>query len=142
MQILEKIEDSGRAERGPMDIPNTPFRKSREMFSMLQLRTVFPCGLNDRIGDEPKKEDNHVLVGKWFPPLARNHPRVTRGNCHQDLNVITTEYFFKLFCKNLGSDLPNVFNFSHIHLMSMNKSKLMKSADLLNENLNEHCFHE
>ena len=38
----------------------------------------------------------------------------------------------------LDCDLPIVLNFSCIILMSL-KSKLKKTADLLNETLNEHC---
>ena len=40
------------------------------------LRTVIPYGLNDRIGDEPKKKDAYVLVDKKFPLLTKYHPRV------------------------------------------------------------------
>lgn len=58
-----------------MDASVTHFRKIRGTFWVLLLRTIFPYGLNDRIGDEPKKEDNPDLVGKRFPWLARNHPR-------------------------------------------------------------------
>ena len=50
-----------------MDPSITHFRKIRETFWVLLLRTIFPYGLNDRIGDEPKKEDNPDLVGKRFP---------------------------------------------------------------------------
>ena len=53
-----------------------------------------------------------------------------------------TEYLLKSFCKKLDSYLPNVLSFSLIHLMSMNKSKLMKTADLLDGSLNEHCCHD
>ena len=40
----------------------------------------------------------------------------------------------------LDCDLPDVLNFCCIHLMSM-KSKLKKTADLLNEIFNKHCHH-
>ena len=48
----------------------------------------------------------------------------------------------KLLCKKLESDLPNVLNLSLVHLMPMHKSILKKTADLLNEALNEHCHHD
>ena len=74
-------------------------------------------------------------IGKRFPPPARSHRRVTRRNRDQALNVITPD------CKQMDKDLPNVLNFFRNDLISMNKSKLKKNADLLNETLNEHCHH-
>ena len=111
------------------------------MFWMLQLRTVFLCGLNDHIRDELKKEDIHALVGKRFLPLARNHPCIMSGNHHQFINVITPLHFWKLFCEKLNSDLSKILKSFSIHLMSMNKSKIRKNTDLLIGALNEHCHH-
>ena len=142
MQILEKIEGSGRIERGAINTSKTSFRKSRETLLMLQLKTVYPYGFNDCIEDEPEKEATHILVGKCFPPLGRSHPLVTSGNCLQAPSVITPKHFLKLFCKNLDSDLPNVLNFSRIHLIFTNKSKLKNTADFLNGTFNEHCHHD
>ena len=104
MQVLEELEGKGRTERGRMGVLKKLFLEKREIFWMLQLRTVFPCGSNDRAGEKPKKQDTHALVGKSFSPLSRNHPRVTRENCHQAYNIITPEHFMKLFCKKLDSD--------------------------------------
>ena len=42
----------------------------------------------------------------------------------------------------MDSDLPNVLDFPRIHLMSMSKSKLKKTANLFNGTLNEHCHHD
>ena len=50
VQILEKIEGNGRTDRGAIDATQTAFRKQRELHWMLKLRTVYPYGLNDRIG--------------------------------------------------------------------------------------------
>ena len=68
-------------------------------------------------------------IGRRFPPPAKNHLR------DQALNVIIPD------CKQMDRDLPNVLNFFRNDLMSMNKSKLKKNADLLNETLNEQCHH-
>ena len=38
--------------------------------------------------------------------------------------------------------LPNVLNVSRIYLMYTNKSKLMKTANLPNETLNNHCHND
>ena len=108
---------------------------------MLQLRTVFLCGLNDHIRDELKKEDIHALVVKWFLPLARNHPCIMSGNHHQSINVTTPLHFWKLSCEKLDSDLSKILKSFCIYLMSMNKSKIRKNTDLLNGALNEHFHH-
>jgi len=44
----------------------------------LKLRTVFPYGLNDKIGSEYKNE-TRSCIGSRFPPLKRNFSRVSRG---------------------------------------------------------------
>ena len=66
-------------------------KKSRKKFWMLQLRTVFPYGLNDHISVKSNNGDIHVLVGKRFPLLSINHALVTRGSRYQGLNVLTPE---------------------------------------------------
>ena len=54
--IIEKLEETGRTERNTMDFTAKPFRKARETYWMRELRTIFPYGLNDRIGDEFKTD--------------------------------------------------------------------------------------
>ena len=125
-----------------MNASKTSFRKIRESFWMLQLKTVYHCGFNVCLGDEPEKEATHVLVGKSFSPLARNHLCVTRGNRLPAPSVITPKYFWKFFCKKLDSHLPNILNFSRIRLMPMNKSKLKKTAYFLCGTLHEHSHHD
>ena len=45
-----------------MDFAAKPLQKARETFLMLELRTIFPYGLNDRIGDEFKTDNKHMLL--------------------------------------------------------------------------------
>ena len=42
---------------------------------MLTLQTVFPYGLNDRVGDEYMTEKDSRVVGNKFLPLKRSHDR-------------------------------------------------------------------
>ena len=93
VKIKERIEGSGRIEKGAIDASKISFKKSRETFWMLQFRTVFPYGLNDRIRDKHEERNTHVLVGQTFTPLERNHQRVIRGKCYQAFNFITPEIF-------------------------------------------------
>ena len=62
-----------------MDLTVKPLRKARELYWMLKLRTVFPYGLNDRVGDEYKNENSDKQIGTKFKPLERNFDRIGRG---------------------------------------------------------------
>ena len=93
VQIIEKIKGSGRTERGAIDVKTTSERKQREVHWMLKLRTVYPYGLNDRIGDEFKNTQNHSFVGKNFYPLKRHHTRVSRGRVRFSSDGLNIDYF-------------------------------------------------
>ena len=41
-----------------MDARSTLAKKARELYWMKELRTVFPYGINNRIGNEPKGAEN------------------------------------------------------------------------------------
>ena len=79
VQILEKMEDTGRTVRNVLDASQTPKKKVREKFRMLQLGTVFPHSLNNRLGNEFKTPEKEVLNGRKFPLLPRIHHRVGCG---------------------------------------------------------------
>ena len=55
-------------------------RMNRELHWMLKLRTVYPFGLNDRMGDEFKIERNQKLIACQFPKLDRQFVRGTKGS--------------------------------------------------------------
>ena len=57
---------SGRTERNTMDFAAKPLQKARETYWMHELRTIFPYGLNDRIGDEFKTDNKHINVAAKF----------------------------------------------------------------------------
>ena len=40
---------------------------------MLKLRTVYPFGLNDRIGDEYMTESGNIIISNKFPSLKRHN---------------------------------------------------------------------
>ena len=63
VRILEKLPGSGRTEENVMDMDSKPLRKARELHWMLKLRTIYPYGLNDRIGDEFKQECDFQPIG-------------------------------------------------------------------------------
>ena len=61
-------------------ILNTHFR---ETYWIHELRTIFPYGLNDRIGDEFKTDNKQNNVAAKFSFLPRKHSRATRGKNHK-----------------------------------------------------------
>ena len=83
LQIIEKLKGDGRVEdkeekeekddkkkktkRAPMDTGVGVERRKRETFWIRTLRTAYPYGLNDRIGDEYKRVDRDTeAIGKHF----------------------------------------------------------------------------
>ena len=63
MQTLEKKEGCSRTEKGVNDISETPFMKISETFKILNLRTLFPYGLNAHIG----------AITKWIGEVGENN---------------------------------------------------------------------
>ena len=99
---------------------------------MLQFRTVFPCGLNERLGDEFKTPEREVLTGKKSPSLSRVHHRVCRGS-HDTKVVVHPSEFISKFNSPILNDLLNVFHFLRIPMISLKKATLTK---LLNSSTN------
>ena len=135
VQILEKLEGNGRTERNALDPSVTSIRKDREMFWIYQLRTLYPYGLNDRIGNEYKNDNTHRLVGKRFPPLNRTCPRIRRGIAHNNALSMEPSIFIQNLNDKLSNDLANTPNFIRTTLLKYKKSKLKKIATLLYDEL-------
>lgn len=71
VQILEKLDGNGRTARNALDASIISRKKQRDKTWMLKLRAVLVYGLYDRLGNEYKKEDTHVITDNKFPPLSR-----------------------------------------------------------------------
>ena len=99
--------------------------------------TVYLCGLNDRLGNEYKKEDTHVLLSIKFPPLTRKHHRVFRGTIHKNKNSFSPdELLFKLK-HYLSYNLSDIPDFCRVYLLAMNKYNFENTAVLLQDNLDD-----
>ena len=73
VNIIEKLEGSRRTDRNTMDFAVKSLRKARETYWTYELRTIFPYGLNDRIGDEFKTDNKHINVAAKFSSLPRKY---------------------------------------------------------------------
>ena len=54
-----------------MDFAAKPLQKAREAYWMHELRTIFPYGLNDRLRDEFKTDNEHINVAAKFSSLPK-----------------------------------------------------------------------
>ena len=69
VNITEKLSGPGRDDNG-IPIPDvTVERQKKETKWMLTLQTVYPYGLNDRVGDEYMPEKEGRVLGNKFLPL-------------------------------------------------------------------------
>ena len=79
VQILEKLPDNTNK-----DMSVDRLRKEKEKEWMLKLRTVFPFGLNSRIGDECPNSLNMEPIALKFPPTSLN--RAYSKRCRRPFN--------------------------------------------------------
>ena len=71
VNITEKLSESGRDDNG-IPVPGvTVGKQKKETKRMLTLQTVYPYGLNDRVGDEYMAEKDSRVAGNKFLPLHR-----------------------------------------------------------------------
>jgi hypothetical protein len=91
---------------------------------MLKMRTVYPFGLNDRVGDEFQKGDDENLISAKFPKLPRQFVKNTKGN-HQYKSHVSADQFLGEIDSVLQSNVKEAMNLIRVSLYSFNK-KLLK----------------
>ena len=81
LQIIEKLQGSGRTSCGAIDLGEAVLRRKRETELMLKLRTVYPYGLKEKVDicenykNLKRFKSDDGIVGKLFPSL----PRLSKG---------------------------------------------------------------
>ena len=134
VQILEKIPGNGRTARNAIDATSKKLRRERELHWMLKLRTVYPYGLNDRVGDEFKVEKNQKLIGQQFPKLSRNFNRRSRGNSNNSTHL-DVETFLNNVDNLLKTYLPECMNYIRITISSLPKNIVKEIRELINDTI-------
>ena len=137
VQILEKLDGDGRTiinGRNLIDPVATRVRKKRETHWMLKLRTVYPFGLNDRVGDEFATQRNKKLVARQFPKLARTFPRQSKGN-GKNSPKLEPGTFLNIIDHLLQTSLPDVMNYIRVTVDSLKKSTLKKIVVLIQDTI-------
>ena len=141
VRILEKLGGNGRVgpnKRDLQDGTSKRLRLSREKHWMLKLRTVFPFGMNEKVGDE-WAHDEVTPVSTKFPKLCRS-VRVTKGN---KLNRNKTlESFLDSLNNILINNIKEAMNYLRVFLFSSSKT-ILKSiytalADMLNDSSDQY----
>ena len=107
-----------------MDFAAKPLRKARETYWMHELRTIFPYGLKDRIGNELKTDNKHINVAAKFSSLPRNYSRASRGKNHKGIPRLLPQQFVKDLNQMLNTSIKDAPNFIRIWISSMKKSYL------------------
>ena len=118
-----------------MDFAAKPLRKARETYWMHELRTIFPYGLNDRIGDEFKTDNKHINVAAKFSSLPRKYSRANRGKNHKGVPRLLPQQFVKDLNQMLNTSIKDAPNFIRISISSMKKSYLKITHQLLSTKL-------
>ena len=133
VKIVEKLYGDGRDSNGEVDPSITVIRRKKETEWMLRLRTVFPYGLNDRIGNEYMTDRGDPLICKQFPPLKRNqnHFRVRTKTKVSD-NLILSHFPY-IVMESIRTNRRNTMNLIRVLLSSLNKPSYKKLGDIIND---------
>ena len=125
VNIIEKLDGSGRDKNGKPLPGVTSLRGKSETNWMLTLQTVYPYGLNDRIGDEYMIEKDCRIIGNKFLPLKRLHDRPAY-NVHKAKldNSFLKSNFLKILQTHFDADLKNAGYFIRVSIKSFKKSAL------------------
>jgi hypothetical protein len=135
VQILEKLEGNGKTINNVWDPSMTKLRKERELHWMLKLRTVYPYGLNDRVGDEFKIERNQKLIASQFPKLGRTFERGSKGSHNNNTPKLTANDFLDKVHEILHSNTSEALNYIRITLNLLTKSTLKQVADSIRDTI-------
>ena len=133
VRILEKMCGSGRTERGAIDLNARRIRLKRERHWMLKLRTVYPFGLNAKIGDEFLRDDDDECISPKFPKLARQFVQGTKGS-HLKQHKMSAESFLNQLDTILNTNIKEAMNFLRTCLHSLSK-KVLKNIYMLIDNI-------
>ena len=137
VNIIEKPQGTGRDEDGVIDSAITAIRRKKETNWMLKLRSVFPHGLNDRVGDEYMTEKDCCNVNSKFPPLKRMKERLRiRSKTFASSDIILKQFIYIVY-ESLRTNLRNTMNLIRVLLSSLKKSSCRLLYDIITDHLAE-----
>ena len=135
VHIIEKLQGNGRDAEGTMDPAITAVRRKKETNWMLKLRTVFPHGLNDRVGDEYMSDKDLCNIYSKFPPLIRVKDRHRIRSKNYISSQFISKYFIYILNESFRTNLKNTMNLIRTLLSSLRKASCKILLDSINEYL-------
>ena len=122
VNIIEYLSGSGRDDNC-IPIPGVKVeRQKKETKWMLTLQTVYPYGLNHRVGDEYMAEKDSGVVGSKFLPLHRLYKRLEYNYSKSKLdNSFLKRNFVKILTTHLDHNLKDTGYFTRVSLKSFKK---------------------
>ena len=137
VNIIEKLSGDGRDNDGKLDPTINRIRKKKETEWMLKLQTVYPFGLNDRIGDEYMENRNHDNVFSKFPPLKKIKERFKIRTKYDTSNTFVVDNFIYIINESIRTNLKNTMNLIRVLLSSMKRSHCRILYDKITASLSE-----
>ena len=125
---IEKLSGNGRLPshhtnvKGTVDPAITCLRRQKETDWMLKLRTVYPYGLNDRIGDEYMSDRDNFYVYSRFTSLSRLREQYKIRTKTPSSNTFIVDNFIYILNESLRSSLCNTMNLVRVLLSSLKKA--------------------
>ena len=129
VHILEKLSGDGRIPSGrkkvlgPLDPAITSLRRKKEREWMLKLRTVYPYGLNDRVGDEYMTDKDSCDIYSKFPSLSRMKEQYKVRTKTSSSSTFVVDNFIYIVNESLRSNLRNTMNLIRVLLSSLKKAQ-------------------
>ena len=141
ISILEKLPGSGLTARNVVDSSKVAFRRERESYWILKLRTVFPYGMNHDTGKHQPQGD--TVIGKMFPKLSskKRRSQSRTRNYRNVINNSSNSSFLSSIDGILGNDIKNAPHIFRVHIFSLKKAQLKSLANELN-NLQNNRFNQ
>ena len=125
VNIIEKLSGSGRDDNGNPIPGVTVERQKKETKWVLTLQTVYPYGLNDRVGDEYMAEKDSRVVGNKFLPLHSLYKRPEYNYSKNKLdNSFLKQNFVKILTTHVDHNLKDAGYFIRFSIKSFKKSFL------------------
>ena len=115
-------------------------RRKAETSWILKLRTMYPYGLNNKIGDEFQHVTDDNVIGVYFPHLERksDRPVNTRHPRNYKNTYFNTAAFISKLDDILQNDIKNAPNFIRVSLFSIKKKELRQIGNFIMDHLDKH----
>ena len=140
VQILENRLGTGRMKNGNLGLGVGVERRKSETEWILKLRTRYPYGLNNKIGDEFQHVNDDSVIGIYFPSLDRKsgRPENTRHPRNYNNTCFDTATFISNLDSILERDIKNAPNFIRVSLFSIKKKELRQIGNFIMDHLDQH----